>query len=106
MLEEIKKKIDEDNEVLNILPQNNLHNRKKYKEKVEELLKEYQGLQDGVYKYIVSKNTLLKNIQEDTTIESAKENIEKLAMKLKYFNLYQKPYEIFNLDQLFYNILF
>ena len=104
MLEEIKKKIDEDNEVLNILPQNNLHNRKKYKEKVEELLKEYQGLQDGVYKYIVSKNTLLKNIQEDTTIESAKENIEKLAMKLKYFNRYQKPYEIFNLDQLFYNI--
>ena len=31
MIDEIKKMINDDNEVLNILPQNNVNNRKKYR---------------------------------------------------------------------------
>lgn len=104
MNEEIKKKIDGDNEVLNILPQNNIRNRKKYLEKVQELIKEYQYKQNEIYKYITAKNSLLKNVSPNPNIDEVKGRINDLYEKVLYFNKYQTPYEIFGLDRLFDNL--
>ena len=104
MIDEIKKSIDNDNEVLSILPQNNMRNRKKYKEKVEELLKEYQYKQNEVYRFIAAKNSLLKNVSPNKNIEELKNKIDELYKKVIYFNEKQSPYEILGLDLLFYNL--
>ena len=104
MMDEIKNKIDADNEVLDILPQNNLRNKKKYLEKVQELIKEYQYKQNEIYKYITSKNSLLKNVSPNPNIEGVKNRITDLYEKVLYFNKYQTAYEILGLDKLFYNL--
>ena len=104
MIDEIKKSIDNDNEVLNILPQNNMRNRKKYKEKVEELLKEYQFKQNEVYRFITAKNSLFKNLTPNNQIKEVEEKIANLYQKVLFFNEKQTPYEIFGLDRMFYNL--
>ncbi len=104
MIEEIKKKINDDNEVLNILPQNNKNNKKKYNAKVTELLREYTSLEKNVYNYITSKNSVLKS-KYDTKFDDDLYNITlELKNKLNYFNEYQDAYEILGLDRLFYNL--
>lgn len=104
MIEEIKKKISDDNEILNILPQNNSSNKKKYLNKVSELLNEYTLLQKNIYNYISSKNSLLKNKYFEKIDDDIIDKIEDLEKKLYYFNDYQDSYEILGLDKLFYNL--
>ena len=104
MINEVKKKIDDDNEVLNILPQNNAINRKKYRSKLMELKEEYLGKQKEVINFINNKNVLLKakyNINHVSNIEKLIDVTEK---RLNYFNPYQDPYEILGLDKLFYEL--
>ena len=79
MIEEIKKEISDDQEVLNILPQNNVNNRKKYRNKLKELLEKYTKKQDEVYAYIVSKNSLLKNKYDIEYTDSLKDEEKNIA---------------------------
>ncbi len=104
MIEEIKKKISDDNAVLEILPQNNVSNRKKYVAKLTELSREYRMLQKDIYNYITAKNSVLKNKYSVGFDENSQEETKELEEKLKYFNNYQDPYEILGLDILFYNL--
>lgn len=104
MVEEIKKKIEDDNEVLNILPQNNVNNRKKYKAKVSDLLREYTALEKDVYNYIAAKNSVLKSKYDTKFEDDFIKKIEDYRYKLNYFNDYQDAYEILGLDKLFYNL--
>ena len=104
MIDEIKKKINDDNEVLNILPQNNISNKKKYLAKVNELLKEYNILQKDIYNYIASKNSVLKTKYDIRFEDDLKDKINDLKNKLNYFNNYQDAYEILELDKKFYNL--
>ena len=104
MVEEIKKKIEDDNEVLNILPQNNVNNRKKYKAKITEMLREYKLLEKDIYNYIASKNSVLKTKYDIKFEDDMLDKINEIKIKLNYFNDYQDAYEVLGLDRLFYSL--
>ena len=104
MIDEIKKKINDDNEVLNILPQNNVNNKKKYRAKVSELLHEYTSLEKDIYNYIAAKNSVLKSKYDTKFEDDLKDITSDLKTKLNYFNELQDAYEILGLDRLFYNL--
>ena len=65
MLEEIKSKIESDKEVLSTLPQNNIRNRKKYKQHLHEVVEEYRKIKETSYNEIeVRYNKLNKEYKE------------------------------------------
>ena len=104
MINDIKKMIDDDNEVLNILPQNNIPNRKKYRAQLGNMIKKYQEKKQEVFKYITAKNQLLRNKYDINYEDSLYKQIEGLEKKINYFNPYHDAYEILGLDQLFYGL--
>ena len=104
MLEEINKMINEDNEVLNVLPQNNNANRKKYHDQLMKTKEKYEAKQNEVLNFIKSKNSLLKNKYNDGIEGNLSKRIEDLENDIKYFNPYQDAFEILGLDKLFYNL--
>ncbi len=104
MVDEIKKKINDDNEVLNILPQNNANNRKKYRKKLTALKEEYLGKQKEVINFISNKNVLLKSKYNINHVSNIEKLIDVTEKRLNYFNPYQDPYEILGLDKLFYSL--
>jgi len=104
MLEEINKMINEDNEVLNVLPQNNNANRKKYHDQLLKTKEKYDTKQKEVLNYIKSKNSLLKNKYNVVIEGNLSKRIEDLESDIKYFNPYQDAFEILGLDKLFYNL--
>ena len=104
MINDIKKMIDDDNEVLNILPQNNIPNRKKYRAQLGNMIKKYQEKKQEVFKYITAKNQLLRNKYDINHEDSLYKQIEGLEKKINYFNPYHDAYEILGLDQLFYGL--
>ncbi len=104
MLNEIKKMIEADNEVLNILPQNNVNNRKKYRAELTNIKKKYVDKQSEVYGYIITKNKMLKAKYNIPHEDSLKKQMRDLEEKTNYFNPYQDAYEILGLDKLFYGL--
>ena len=104
MLNELKKMIEADNEVLNILPQNNVSNRKKYRVQLTNIKKKYVDKQSEVFGYIITKNKLLKSKYNTPQEESLIKQMRGLEEKSNYFNPYQDAYEILGLDKLFYGL--
>ena len=104
MIDELKKMIADDNEVLNILPQNNVNNRKKYRTQLASVKKKYVDKQDEILGYIVSKNKLLKNKYDIPYADSLSKQMRAQEEKTNYFNPYQDAYEILGLDKLFYGL--
>ena len=104
MLNEIKKMIEADNEVLNILPQNNVNNRKKYRAQLTSIKKKYVDKQNELFGYIITKNKLLKKKYDIPHEDSLKKQMRVFEEKTNYFNQYQDSYEILGLDKLFYGL--
>ena len=104
MVENIKKMIDDDNEVLNVLPQNNVNNRKKYRDQLGKMIDKYQKQKKEVYDYLVSKNSILRKKYEQNYENSLDKLIVGLEDKIAYFNPYHDAYEILGLDKLFYGL--
>ncbi len=104
MIDEIKEKIANDKEILNVLPQNNARNKAKYLEKVKELKEEYTGLVNQVYNYISMRNSLISSNRVDPTIQELEMKISYLKYNLVYFNKFLDSYEILGLDKLFYEL--
>lgn len=104
MINDIKKMIEDDNEVLNILPQNNVNNRKKYREQLTKMRTKYKDMQKQVFDYIVSKNNILRKKYEQNHEDSLDKLILGLEKKINYFNPYQDAYEILGFDKLFYGL--
>ncbi len=104
MLDEIKKMINDDNEVLNILPQNNVNNRKKYRSQLTSIKNKYVDKQRELLGYIISKNNLLRKKYDIPHEDSLKKQMRAFEEKTDYFNPYQDAYEILGLDKLFYGL--
>ena len=104
MIDEIKKMVEDDNEVLNILPQNNVNNRKKYRAQLTSIKKKYLEKQSEVFGYIITKNNLLKRKYDIPNADSLKKQMCSFEEKTNYFNPYQDAYEILGLDKLFYKL--
>lgn len=104
MLETITKMINDDNEVLNILPQNNVTNRKKYKAQLTTVKEKYTDMQKIVSSHIISKNKLLREKYDINFESNLEKKIKDLELKIKCFNPYQDAFEILNLDKLFYGL--
>ena len=104
MIDEIKKMINDDNEVLNILPQNNVNNRKKYRAQLTSIKKKYLDKQSELLGYIITKNNVLKRKYDVPYPDSLKKQMCALEEKTNFFNPYQDAYEILGLDRLFYKL--
>ena len=84
MLEELKQSINNEKEVLSVLPQNNLRNRKKYREKLQELIDSYSYLMDKTYEVIVKANNEILGqgigkSKKEAEQEAARVAIEKMT---------------------------
>lgn len=104
MNEQLKLRINNDKEILSVLPQNTLRNRRKYKEKVQELLASYTNDKKIIYEKIVKENKRLTDIEEDVRIKKLEEEIEDLYQKIVLFNEYCSSYELLGLDVILYNL--
>lgn len=104
MLESITKMINDDNEVLNILPQNNITNRKKYRAQLTTVKEKYQLMEKEVLDYVVAKNSLLRSKYDISFENIFDKKIKDLETKIRYFNPYQDAFEILGLDKLFYGL--
>ena len=102
MIDEIKKMIEDDNEVLDILPQNNVNNRKKYRAQLTSIKSKYIEKRDDVLGYIITKNSLLRKKYDIPHEDTLKNQMRDLENKANFFNPYQDAYEILGLDKLFY----
>lgn len=104
MLDNIKKMVNDDNEVLDILPKNNVNNTKKYLHQVAITKEKYQGEQKKVLEYIISKNASLRRKYDIGYDDSLHPLILDMEKKISYFNPYHDAYEILGLDKLFYGL--
>ena len=104
MINDIKKMIEDDNEVLNILPQNNVNNRKKYRSQLTNIKNKYTEMREETQGFIILKNGSLKKKYDIVHEDSLNKLIMDLEKKLDYFNPYHDAYEILGLDKLFYGL--
>ena len=104
MIDEIKKMIEDDNEVLDILPQNNVNNRKKYRAQLTGIKEKYVVKRDDILGYIITKNSLLRKKYDIPHEDTLKNQMRDLENKVNFFNPYQDAYEILGLDKLFYGL--
>ncbi len=104
MLDNIKKMVNDDNEVLDILPKNNVNNTKKYLHQVAITKEKYQGEQKKVLEYIISKNASLRRKYDIGYDDSLHPLILDMEKKISCFNPYHDAYEILGLDKLFYGL--
>ena len=104
MISEIKKKIEADNKVLDILPQNSANNRKKYASQIKTMKADYIAKEKEILTFINKKNSSLRqkyDLPHDINLEK---QMTLLNKRLNYFNPHQSPYEILGLDKLFYSL--
>ena len=104
MINEIKKKIEADNKVLNVLPQNSANNRRKYAEQVSNMKADYMAKEKEVLTFMTNKNASLRQKYSLPHENSLDKSITLLGKRLNYFNPHQEPYEILGLDKLFYGL--
>lgn len=104
MINEIKKKIEADNKVLEVLPQNSSSNRKKYAEQVKTMKNDYASKEKEVLSFIKAKNNSLRQKYDLPHENDLVKSINLLEKRLNYFNPHQDPYEILGLDKLFYSL--
>ena len=88
MINDIKKMIEDDNEVLNILPQNNVNNRKKYRNQLTITKKKYVDMREEIQGFIILKNGSLKKKYDIPHEDSLSKYISDLEKKINYFNPY------------------
>ena len=104
MINDIKKMIEDDNEVLNILPQNNVNNRKKYHTQLTTMKKKYIEMKEETQGFIILKNGSLRKKYDIPHEDSLNKSIIDLENKINYFNPYHDAFEILGLDKLFYGL--
>lgn len=104
MLDDLQKKIESDKEILTILPQNNLKNKKAYKQKVEELITYYKDIKETTLKEIEYRVERLKAFRIDPEIESLKNEIGSIESNMYLFNEYKDAMAKSGLDVLLYNL--
>ncbi len=100
MLDDIKNKIENDKEILNVLPKNNLKNRRNYYDKVTSLIDEYQSVNQSILDEIKKRYHSLCDIKENIITDNSQEMLKKFS----YLNKFTSPLEILDLDRMLYII--
>lgn len=103
-LREILEKIEVEKEILSTMPKNNEKNVKKYKEKIEELQKEYQEYKNEIVKILKQRYEKESNIEKTNKIENLDSRLNTIMSKLYLFNDYKTSYEKMGLDKIIYKI--
>lgn len=104
MIEALTKQINVDKEVLNILPQNNIKNKKIYLSKLEEILNKYKQYQNKIYTEIEKRNNILTNINKNNKLDTLKEEIDKVQSIMYLYNDYKFPISKMGIDIIIYNL--
>ena len=80
-LKEILEKIEVEKEILYTMPKNNEKNVKKYKEKIEELQKEYQEYKNEIVKILKQRYEKESNIEKTNKIENLDSRLNTIMSK-------------------------
>ena len=103
-LKEIIEKISVEKELLSTMPKNNAKNIKKYKEKIEELFKEYTKNKEEILEALENKYEKETNIEENPEISNLTTRINTIEKVLYLFNDDKSSYEKIGLDKNIYKI--
>lgn len=103
-IKEIQEKIEVEKEILSTMPKNNEKNLKKYKEKLEELQKEYEKYKNEIVKILKEIYEKETSIEETSKIENLDSRLNTIMSKLYLFNEYKTSYEKMELDKIIYKI--
>lgn len=104
MVNEYAKNIEAYKEVLQALPKNNDKNRKIYKNKIKELLLEYQNDFSLVKEEIKKRNKSYLAVSPSEEIDLLREEKDKIKKKFPYTDKYNSAYEKSGLDVKLYQL--
>ena len=104
MIEELKKEIEVQKEVLSTLPKNNKKNTEKYKDSISGELEKYKSKKDDVIKEINSrKEAVLNKLPKEKYVDKS-ESLDKIVNEYHWFSKYNTAYEKMQFDKILYNI--
>lgn len=104
MISEYEKLQNVQKEVLEALPRNNIKNNKIYKDKVMELIDEYNGYKKIISREIIKRRDEYINICDDVDTSSIKKMEEEAYQRLYLINPFASSYEKSSLDRLLYKL--
>lgn len=104
MIEELKKEIEVQKEVLSTLPKNNKKNLEKYKDSISGELEKYKSKKEDVLKEMTSrKEAVLSKLPKEKYIDKS-ESLNKIVAEYHWFSKYNTGYEKMMFDKILYNI--
>jgi len=104
MIEQIRNKIKESNELLTTMPKNNIKNRKKYSEVLSETKHEYMKLLSSIEQEIELRYNKYTTINEGQILGNKLAQINAIKDKLYLLNKYNSAYEKLGFDKTLYKL--
>lgn len=104
MINELKEEVQVSKKLLDTLPKNNIKNRQKYKEKLEETKNDYEKKLNEVITEIKRRQDKYSQVYEDETLHIQLNKIENIQNNLFLLNNYNTAYEKFNFDKILYEL--
>ena len=102
MIEELKKEIEVQKEVLSTLPKNNKKNIEKYKDSISKELEKYKVKEEDVIKEIKArKEAVLAKLPKEKYADKS-ESLNKIANEYHWFSKYNTAYEKMEFDKMLY----
>ena len=106
MIEELKKEIEVQKEVLSTLPKNNKKNLEKYKDSISGELEKYKTKKEDVLKEMTSrKEAVLSKLPKEKYVDKS-ESLNKIVAEYHWFSKYNTAYEKMKFDKILYRIIF
>jgi len=104
IIEELKKEIEVSRNLLDTLPQNNIKNKKKYNETLEESINKYEGFLSEIEIEIKKRINKYMKIPDEITNTKLHDEIEYIRKNIYLLNPYNSSYEKLNLDKILYEL--
>ena len=103
-LKELIEKIEVEKEILSTMPKNNEKNIKKYREKLEELQKEYEEYKNGITKILKQRYEKETTIEESNKIQNLDNRLKTITGTWYLLDENKTSYEKMELDKIIYKI--
>lgn len=100
----IKEGIEVSKNLLYTLPKNNIKNKNKYKEVLNETLEKYQNLLNEIENEMLKRYKKITNVSQEDLLELQSAKISNIKEKLYLLNPYNSSYEKLNLDKILYRL--
>ena len=104
MIEDIKKDIEVEKEILSTLPKNNKKNIEKYKDNISKELEKYKSKKEDILNEMKSRKEKILNKLPKEEFISKTESLDKIINEYHWFSTYNTSYEKMEFDKILYNI--